>query len=65
MMKLLLLTTTLFICLSVHAQSKDTAHLYNPDDNAEKEIAAAVKKAKAEHKFVLLQGGGLTGSGLV
>ncbi len=58
MMKLLLFATILFICLNAHAQSKDTAHLYNPNDDAEKEIAAAVKKAKAEHKFVLLQGGG-------
>jgi thioredoxin-related protein len=57
-MKLLLLLTTLFVCLSAGAQSRDTAHLYNPNDDAEKEIAAAVKKAKAEHKFVLLQGGG-------
>ncbi len=58
MMKLLLFVTTLFIFLSADAQSKDTAHLYNPNDDAEKEIAAAVKKAKAEHKLVLLQGGG-------
>lgn len=32
--------------------------LYHPDADATKDIAAAVKKAKAEHKYVLLQGGG-------
>ncbi|MEO6538690.1 MAG: thioredoxin family protein, partial [Ferruginibacter sp.] len=32
--------------------------LYNPEANAENDIAAAVKKAKAEHKFVLIQAGG-------
>ncbi len=57
-MKILLFVATLFIFLSATAQSKDTAHLYNVNDNAEKEIAAAIKKAKAEHKFVLIQGGG-------
>lgn len=57
-MKVLLFATALFIYLNAGAQSKDTAHLYNANDDAEKEIAAAVKKAKAEHKFVLLQGGG-------
>src|SRR5215831_12771393 len=57
-MKILLFVTTLFIFLSATAQSKDTAHLYNVNDNAEKEIAAAIKKAKTEHKYVLIQGGG-------
>jgi thioredoxin-related protein len=32
--------------------------LYNPAADAEKDIAAAIIKAKAENKFVLLQGGG-------
>ena len=32
--------------------------LYHPEANAEKDIAAAIKKAKAENKYVLLQGGG-------
>jgi thioredoxin-related protein len=57
-MKILLVIATCFMLSSIHAQSKDTAHLYNPADNAEKEIAAALKQAKATHKFVLLQGGG-------
>jgi len=58
MMKTLFFAINFFVFCNLHAQSTDTAHLYNPDANAEKEIAAAVKKAKAEHKFVLLQGGG-------
>lgn len=32
--------------------------LYHPEANAEKDIAAAIKKAKVENKYVLLQGGG-------
>lgn len=32
--------------------------LYNPDANAKKEIKAAVKKAKKENKYVLIQAGG-------
>ena len=37
------------------AQKKD---IYNPQADAKGDIEAAVSKAKAEHKFVLLQGGG-------
>ncbi|HVW96609.1 MAG TPA: thioredoxin family protein [Mucilaginibacter sp.] len=36
----------------------DTAKLYHPEADAKAEIAAAVKKAAAEHKNVLLQIGG-------
>ncbi len=36
----------------------ETAKLYNPDANAKKDIKAAVKKAKAESKYVLIQAGG-------
>ena len=57
-MKGLLFAAGFFVCSFLNAQSTDTAHLYNPNANAEKEIAAAVKKAKAEHKFVLIQAGG-------
>jgi thioredoxin-related protein len=32
--------------------------LYNPDADAKKDIKAAVKKAKAENKYVLIQAGG-------
>jgi len=57
-MKALLSILGLFIFFNARSQSTDTAHLYNAKDDAEKEIAVAVKKAKAEHKFVLIQGGG-------
>ena len=43
------------ICFSAKAQE---TKLYHPEANADKDIAAAVKKAKQENKFVLLQGGG-------
>ena len=57
-MKALFFVISFFIFYNVHAQTTDTAHLYNPNANAENDIAAAVKKAKAEHKFVLMQAGG-------
>ncbi|MEI8052665.1 MAG: thioredoxin family protein [Bacteroidota bacterium] len=34
------------------------ASIYNPQANAAADIEAALIKAKAEHKFILLQGGG-------
>ena len=44
-----------FSTLSLIAQE---AKLYNPDANAQKDIKIAIKRAKAENKYVLLQGGG-------
>ena len=49
---------TITICLFSYAVYAQQTKLYNPSANAEKDIAAAVKQAKAENKFVLLQGGG-------
>jgi thioredoxin-related protein len=46
------------LSLMCYAGKAQETKLYNPDADAEKDIAAAVKKAKAENKFVLLQGGG-------
>lgn len=46
-----------FVLLCLTGKSQETK-LYNPEANAEKDIAAAVKKARDENKFVLLQGGG-------
>ena len=57
-MKALFFAMSFFIFNSMQAQTADTIHLYDPNANAEKDITAAVKKAKAEHKFVLLQAGG-------
>lgn len=58
MMKYIFITVSVFSFCAINAQPKDTAHLYNPNANAEKDIAAAVRKAKAEHKFLLIQAGG-------
>lgn len=55
MKKILLLASFAFVCATSIAQEKK---LYDPAADAEKDIAAAVKKAKAENKFVLIQGGG-------
>lgn len=43
--------------LNGHAQNTENK-LYHPEANAEKDIADAISKAKAEHKFVFLMGGG-------
>src|ERR1700712_2784598 len=45
----------IFITTATHAQEKK---LYDPSADAEKNVAAAIKKAKGENKYVLLQGGG-------
>jgi len=45
----------LFIVSTTHAQE---TKLYNPNANAAKDIAAAILKAKAENKYVLLLAGG-------
>ncbi len=56
MKKLLIASLSLLTALS-YAQTPDNK-LYHPEADAEKDIAAAIKKAKAEKKFVLLLGGG-------
>ncbi len=53
--KIFPLLLLIFITASLFAQE---AKLYNPAADAEKDIAAAIKKAKSENKYVLLQGGG-------
>ena len=52
-----------FALISFTASAQDTARvekpkLYHPEANAQKDIQAAVKQAKKENKFVLLQSGG-------
>ena len=56
-MKILLPIIT-FLLFTTIATAQTEAKLYHPDADAAKDIAAAIKKAKAEHKFVLIQGGG-------
>lgn len=55
MKKSILLFLSSFILLIAGAQEKK---LYDPNADAAKDIAAALKKASAENKFVLLQAGG-------
>jgi len=55
MKKLILLVSILFLSIASFAQEKK---LYNPQADAAADIEAAVKKAAAENKLVILQGGG-------
>jgi thioredoxin-related protein len=56
MKKLLLIAAIIALVTTANAQTTPT--LYHPEANAKAEIAAAVKKAAAGHKNVLLQIGG-------
>ena len=56
-MKKLIVIALCFATTMSHAQTDDNK-LYHPDADAAKDIAAAIKKAETEHKYVLLQGGG-------
>lgn len=47
-----------FVCLLGSAGVSAADSLYHPKANAEKEIAMAIKQAKAENKHVLIQAGG-------
>ena len=47
----------LFVLFSVGAAAQEKK-LYNPEANAAKDIALAIKEAKATNKFVLIQAGG-------
>ena len=61
MKKLLFIASIVALSLTAKAQEApktDAPKLYNPAADAKAEIAAAVKKAGAEHKNVLLQIGG-------
>jgi thioredoxin-related protein len=56
-MKKLIVILLCFGTTMSYAQT-DAKKLYHPDADAAKDIAAAIKKAKAENKYVLLQAGG-------
>lgn len=61
MKKLLFIAALAFASIGVKAQDAtkaETPKIYNPAADAKADITAAVKKAKAEHKNVLLQIGG-------
>ena len=48
----------LILIAATFTATAQEAMLYNPNANAAKDIAAAVKKAKSSNKYVLIQGGG-------
>jgi thioredoxin-related protein len=52
------LIVLLFLSGATLVSKAQEAKLYNPTANAQKDIAAAIAKAKQENKFVLIQGGG-------
>lgn len=56
-MKKIVVALCCLISVASHAQTEGNK-LYNPNADAARDIEAAIKKAKAEHKYVLLQGGG-------
>jgi thioredoxin-related protein len=56
-MKKIIVVAFCLIAYVSHAQTEGNK-LYHPDADAVKDIAAAIKKAKAENKYVLLQSGG-------
>lgn len=55
MNKIIAIVFLMMISVAAIAQKPN---VYNPEANAKMDIENALKKAKAEHKFVLLQGGG-------
>jgi len=55
MYRFLLLFVLAFFSLTIFAQDKN---IYHPEANATADIAAIIRQAGSEHKFVLLQGGG-------
>ncbi len=56
-MKKILVIVCCLLGMVCQAQTTENK-IYNPLADAEKDIAAAIRTAKAQHKFVLLQGGG-------
>lgn len=52
------LLTTLIFMVSITYMKAQSVQLYNPKDNAEKQIKEAVEKAKNSGKHVLIQVGG-------
>jgi thioredoxin-related protein len=58
MKKLFLIISFILLSASFLIAQTETVSLYNPNANTREDIAAAVKKAKAENKQVLLQIGG-------
>jgi thioredoxin-related protein len=58
MKKSILLIYIMVTAVTAFSQDMKKFHLYKPEENAEQEIAQAVKKAKTDGKHVLIQVGG-------
>jgi thioredoxin-related protein len=58
MKKSILLLSFIVAAVVTQAQDLSKFNLYKPEENAEKEIAKAIKEAKAEGKHVFIQIGG-------
>lgn len=56
-MKKIMIMALCMVTYICHAQTEENK-LYHPDADAEKDIAAAIKKARTEKKYVLVMGGG-------
>lgn len=57
MLAFIFIVACTFLQFQANAQT-DTVHIYNPSENAQKEIDKAVALAKAQNKHVLIQAGG-------
>jgi thioredoxin-related protein len=57
-MKILLCCLSILLARISFSQDLSKFHLYNPEDNAEKQISTALKKARREGKHVFIQIGG-------
>lgn len=55
MKKIIIILASILTVTNILAQENK---LYDPSADAEKEISAAIKKAKEQHKYILLMGGG-------
>lgn len=55
MRKIFILLVSVFVAANIFAQE---TKLYDPTADAEKDIAAVIKQAKEQHKYVLIMGGG-------
>lgn len=53
-----LISSVLAVIIAVNTTAQTTVNIYNPNADARTGIAAAVNKAKAENKHVLIQVGG-------
>jgi thioredoxin-related protein len=54
----IILSLLFFVSAAVNAQDMRKFNLYNPEENAEEKIGAAIREAKANNKHIFIQVGG-------